>query len=62
MAFAGGQAFDVAGAPIARDAALVGAGINAALTAKPGPGVSYSGQLVGRTEDHSSIANLDYWF
>ncbi|GAB7525991.1 autotransporter outer membrane beta-barrel domain-containing protein [Paraburkholderia sp. 2C] len=62
VAFAGGQAFDVAGVSIARDAALVGVGVNAAVTAKLSLGVSYSGQIGGGTEDHSFIANLDYRF
>jgi fibronectin-binding autotransporter adhesin len=62
VALAGGQAFDVAGVPIARDAALVGVGVNAAVTAKLSLGVSYSGKLAGGADDHSFIANLNYRF
>lgn len=62
VSFAGGQAFNVAGVPIARDAALVQVGLNANITKKATIGVSYSGQLSSHTENHGFTANFDYKF
>ncbi|WP_170149703.1 autotransporter domain-containing protein [Rhodoplanes roseus] len=45
MSFAGSAPFGVAGLPIARDAALVEAGLSTALTATMSLGLSYTGQF-----------------
>lgn len=62
VSFAGGQGFGVNGAPIARDAAVVGVGLDAAITDNLNVGASYSGQISGRTQDHGFMAILKYRF
>jgi len=47
-----GAAFAVAGVPIARDSALVEAGLDLAVTARAVLGVSYVGQLADDVQDH----------
>ena len=47
-----GAAFTVAGVPIARDSALVEAGLDLAVTARAVLGVSYVGQLANDVQDH----------
>ncbi|WP_038357951.1 autotransporter domain-containing protein, partial [Bosea sp. UNC402CLCol] len=54
LAFAGSSsAFTVAGLPIARDAAMVEAGLDLAIGRNATLGVSYTGQLAEDTQDHS---------
>jgi outer membrane autotransporter protein len=48
-----GGTFTVAGAPLARDAALVEAGFDLRLWPQVTFGVSYSGQLAGSVQDHA---------
>ncbi|WP_332684604.1 autotransporter family protein [Bosea sp. (in: a-proteobacteria)] len=53
LAFAGSSAFTIAGLPIARDAALVEAGLDVAIGQSATLGVSYTGQLAEDTQDHA---------
>jgi fibronectin-binding autotransporter adhesin len=58
LAFAGSSSFIVAGLPIARDAAIVEAGLDLAISKSATLGVSYTGQLAQDTQDHAFKANL----
>lgn len=60
--FSAGQAFTVAGVPIAKDSAVVEAGVD--LKFAPGAtfGLSYAGQLAGSARDHGVKANLTIRF
>jgi outer membrane autotransporter protein len=62
FAFAGGNAFTIAGVPIARDAASVDAGIDVALSRAATLGVSYSGQFARRSTDYGVQAKLTLAF
>ena len=53
MAFAGSNGFTVSGVPIARDAALVEAGFDIAVSKNATVGAFYNGQLAQHTQDHS---------
>jgi outer membrane autotransporter protein len=53
LAFAGSSAFSIAGIPIARDAAVVEAGLDLAIGKSATLGVSYTGQLAQDTQDHA---------
>ena len=59
---AGGSAFKIEGAPIARDAAVVEAGLSLGITETASVGLSYSGQLADDAEDHGVTANLTVRF
>jgi outer membrane autotransporter protein len=52
LAFAGGTPFTIAGVPIARDALLVEAGLDAAWTSGITVGFAYSGQYAGSAAEH----------
>ncbi len=58
LAFAGSNAFTAAGVPIARNAALVEAGFDLAISQSATLGVSYTGQLASDAQDHAFKANL----
>ena len=58
LAFSGSNPFSIAGLPIARDAALVEAGLDLALGANVSLGASYTAQLAGDTQDHAFKASL----
>jgi outer membrane autotransporter protein len=58
LAFAGSNPFSIAGLPIARDAALVEAGLDLALGANTTLGASYTAQLASDAQDHAFKANL----
>lgn len=58
----GGPAFSIAGAPLARDAALVDAGLNWQATKAVKLGVSYSGTLADKNEAHAAKAMLSVNF
>jgi outer membrane autotransporter protein len=58
LAFAGSNAFTIAGVPIAKNAALVEAGLDLALSKSATLGVSYTGQLAADAQDHAFKANL----
>ncbi|AOO84495.1 hypothetical protein BHK69_15195 [Bosea vaviloviae] len=53
LAFSGASAFTVAGVPIARDAAIVEAGLDLAIGKSATLGLSYTGQLAQDTQDHA---------
>ncbi|MER9894014.1 autotransporter outer membrane beta-barrel domain-containing protein [Mesorhizobium sp. M0119] len=58
FAFAGGDAFTIAGVPIAQDAALVEAGLDLQMSANATLGLSYSGQFDGGVVDNGAKADL----
>ena len=60
--FGGGEGFSTAGAPIARDAAVVEAGLDYAVSPRASLGVSYGGQLGSGVADHSIRANFSLKF
>jgi len=63
MRFAGGgNAFTIAGVPIARDAAIVEAGLDFALTPNTVLGVTYGGQFGSGVVDQSFKANFNAKF
>lgn len=62
LAFSGGDAFSVAGAPIARDAAIVEAGVDFNIAPAATLGVSYSGQIGSGVSDHGVNARLKVRF
>jgi outer membrane autotransporter protein len=57
-AFAGGDPFDIAGVPIAKDAALVEAGLDLNLTEAATLGVAYQGQFGSRAVQNGFNARL----
>ncbi len=57
-----GAAFGIAGVPLARDAALVEAGLDLQVTAQAKVGVVYAGQLADTTHDHSVKGNFTWRF
>lgn len=63
MRFAGGgNAFTVAGTPIARDAALIEAGLDLGLSPDATFGLSYAGQIASGAQDHGFKVNLNVRF
>jgi outer membrane autotransporter protein len=57
-----GAAFSVAGVPLARDAALVEAGIDLVVSPRARLGLAYSGQLGGGVYDHAVEGTLTWQF
>jgi uncharacterized protein with beta-barrel porin domain len=63
LSFEGGTApFTVAGAPVARDALTLEAGVEIGLGGTASLGFAYSGQIAGRSEDHGARAVLSLPF
>jgi len=62
QAFATGSAFSIAGAPIARNAAVIEAGLDLNLTPQATFGLSYAGQFATKAQDHGFKANLTVSF
>ncbi|OZI42626.1 hypothetical protein CEK29_12855 [Bordetella genomosp. 5] len=62
LAFEGSQTFTVAGAPIARDAALLELGADVAVGRNTTLGVSYTGQLARDSREHGAQVNLRWRF
>lgn len=63
LAFAGGSAsFDVQGAPIARDAAALSAGLDVTLAKSAVLGLSYQGQLASDAAEHGLNGRLSIRF
>ncbi|WP_421916890.1 autotransporter domain-containing protein [Mesorhizobium sp.] len=62
VAFDGGDAFTVAGVPIASNAAVIEAGLDFAVTPMATLGVSYTGQLASRAKDHAVKADVSVRF
>ncbi|MGH8818127.1 MAG: autotransporter outer membrane beta-barrel domain-containing protein, partial [Achromobacter pestifer] len=58
MAFDGGQAFTVAGTPIARNAALAELGAEVAVSSNATVGLNYSGQYGGGNREHAGSLNV----
>ncbi len=58
QAFSGSDAFSVAGAPIARDSALIEAGVDFAITPAATLGIAYQGQIASTARDHGVRADL----
>lgn len=55
-------AFKVAGIPIGRDAAVIEAGLDVAITSSATLGLSYRGQLTSRTSDNGFKVDLTVKF
>ncbi|MER9437607.1 autotransporter domain-containing protein [Mesorhizobium sp. M0618] len=62
FAFAGGDQFSIAGVPIARDAAVIEAGLDFNMSANAKLGVSYSGQFGGGGVDQGAKVDLGIKF
>jgi len=58
FAFEGSEDFVIAGAPIARDAAVLEAGFDVALSPDATFGIAYSGEIGNDAEDHGLNATL----
>lgn len=58
VAFAGGDSFTVYGTPIARDALLLEAGFDVAISPKASLGLSYTGQIANSAQEHGVNASL----
>jgi outer membrane autotransporter protein len=57
-----GAAFGVTGVPIARNAALVEAGVDMLITPEAKLGIAYSGELAKDQQDHAVKGNLSWRF
>ncbi|RVB66166.1 autotransporter domain-containing protein, partial [Mesorhizobium sp. M7A.F.Ca.CA.004.06.1.1] len=62
MAFAGGDLFTIAGVPIARDTAIVGAGLDFRIADRTTLGISYSGQFGKKAADQGVRATMQVRF
>ncbi|SDY01337.1 autotransporter-associated beta strand repeat-containing protein [Pseudomonas kuykendallii] len=63
MRFAqGGDSFKVEGAPMARDAALVGAGVEMAISERSRLSANYAGQFSDKSRDHTVSLTYSYRF
>ncbi|GLS32614.1 subtilase-type serine protease [Mesorhizobium albiziae] len=62
LAFAGGQAFNIEGMPIAEDALVVEAGFDVGIGANANVGLSYTGQFSGDISDNGVKADLTVRF
>lgn len=62
LAFSGTDAFSIAGTPIARDAAVIEAGLDFAVTGKATLGLTYSGQFGSGSSDNGFKARLGVEF
>ncbi|WP_292353115.1 autotransporter domain-containing protein [Mesorhizobium sp.] len=58
FAFAGGDAFTIAGMPIARDSAVVEAGLDFNMSVNATLGLAYTGQFGGGTVDQGAKVDL----
>lgn len=61
-AFAGGDAFTIAGVPISKDAALIEAGLDMDITSSATLGLAYQGQFGNGTTQNGFKANLSVKF
>ncbi|CAI1941800.1 Extracellular serine protease precursor [Serratia entomophila] len=61
-AFSAGDAFTVAGAPVAKDALQLEAGVKMAITPSASVGVSYDGQVSGSAQQHGVKAGFSFSF
>jgi outer membrane autotransporter protein len=60
LAFAGGTGFNVAGAPVAADAAVIEAGVEASLSRTMNLAVSYAGQVGAGVQSHGVRAKVNW--
>ncbi|KCV25821.1 outer membrane autotransporter barrel domain protein [Bordetella bronchiseptica SBL-F6116] len=61
-AFSAGDAFTVAGVPIAQDSAVIELGVDLAVARNTRFGLSYAGQIAGSAQDHGVRADLSIRF
>lgn len=61
-AFSAGDAFTVAGVPIAQDSAVIELGVDLTAARNTRFGLSYAGQIAGSAQDHGVRADLSIWF
>ncbi|EKU28164.1 outer membrane autotransporter barrel domain-containing protein 9 [Alcaligenes sp. HPC1271] len=61
-AFSAGSAFTVVGAPIAKDSAMLEAGLEFKINPQSAIGLAYQGQLARSAQDHSVQARLNIRF
>lgn len=59
---AGGNAFQIAGLPVTRNAATLDASLNVAVSGQSSIGISYNGQLGNRIGDHTAKASVSFLF
>ncbi len=62
MQFSGGDAFEISGTPLDRDAALVEAGLNLGFSDSVKGSLSYNGELGATARDHGIFARLSARF
>jgi outer membrane autotransporter protein len=62
QAFSAGESFTVAGVPIAKDSAVIEAGLDVQITPRAAFGLSYQGQLASSARDHGVRASLNVYF
>jgi outer membrane autotransporter protein len=62
LAFSGMGDFEISGLPIARDAALLEAGLDVDLTPATTFGLTYQGQIASDIQDHGFRADLTVRF
>ncbi|WP_292437475.1 autotransporter domain-containing protein, partial [Mesorhizobium sp.] len=60
--FAGGDAFTIAGVPVAKDSAVIEVGFDLPMSANATLGLSYAGQFGSRIADNGAKAKLDVRF
>lgn len=61
-AFSAGSAFTVVGAPIAKNSAMLEAGVDLKINSQAAIGLAYQGQLARSAQDHSVQARLNIRF
>jgi uncharacterized protein with beta-barrel porin domain len=57
-----GTPFTVRGVPLARDAALLSAGVDLRMTPQATLGIAYLGELAGNAQDHSVKGTFSWKF
>jgi subtilase-type serine protease len=62
LAFAGGSSFSVRGTPIAKNAAVIEAGLDMNLTEIATLGLAYQGQVASNAQEHGFIGKLSVRF
>lgn len=62
QAFSAGESFTVAGVPIAKDSAVIEAGLDVQITRQASFGLSYQGQIASSAQDHGVTASLNIRF
>lgn len=58
----GGDAFQIAGLPVTRNAAVIDAGLDVTISGKASLGMSYGAQLGNKLSDQTAQANLTFKF